>query len=152
MNGYTRAVFADTSFFYAAIDIEDNNHLQAKRLVEQVYDHGIAIISTWEIVVETVTLLRYRHGFAGSLAFLEEFLPRISIIIASAEEHAKALTIFRQRARQYALSLCDCLSFVIVTERLGHAPCLSFDIDFERLGLVVLTDLASSAGWVHERA
>lgn len=46
--------------------------------------------------------------------------------------------MFRRYGQDHRLSLCDAISFVVVTTLLGRMPCLAFDEDFRRLGLTVL--------------
>jgi hypothetical protein len=51
---------------------------------------------------------------------------------------AQALDVFRRYGRERRLSLCDAISFVVVTTLLGRMPCFAFDEDFRRLGLTVI--------------
>ena len=75
-----RALFADTSFFYALLDGRDRDHEAALRLAEAVRRRRIPLLTTWEIVVETVTLLRMRHSYAAALVFVDEILPRLNVL------------------------------------------------------------------------
>lgn len=56
----TQIVYADTSYFYAALDRRDRDHDRARALARQIQEQGVGIVTTWEVIVETVTLLRYR--------------------------------------------------------------------------------------------
>jgi hypothetical protein len=49
-----------------------------------------------------------------------------------------AVKVFLERSRERELSLCDAVSYAIVSKRLDWAPCLSFDADFASLGLTIL--------------
>lgn len=134
-----RFCFADTSFFYATLDSRDRDHSAAKRLASLIRSRGIATVTTWEIIMETVTLLRYRYSFQGAMAFVNMVLPRLNIVYASADERVEALAVFGRLGRDRRLSLCDALSYVIV-RRLGFPPCLAFDEDFAALGLTLVRD------------
>ncbi|GIW54962.1 MAG: hypothetical protein KatS3mg082_1366 [Nitrospiraceae bacterium] len=72
--------FCDTSFFYACLDPKDVNHARARALAVAAATSRTTFCSTWDIVSETVTLLRYRRDFRAALAFLEEVKPGLRII------------------------------------------------------------------------
>ena len=95
--------------------------------------------TTWDVVSETVTLLRYRVSHASALAFVDALYPRLRLAEYGAEVRAQALDVFRRYGRDHRLSLCDAVSFVVVTTLLERMPCFAFDEDFRRLGLTVIT-------------
>ncbi|ALA59745.1 type II toxin-antitoxin system VapC family toxin [Nitrospira moscoviensis] len=95
--------------------------------------------TTWDIVSETVTLLRYRRNYQAALAFLTEVKPGLHLVTYGDRAREEAEQIFRSYARDHRLSFCDALSFVVVTTLLDHAPCFTFDEDFRGLGLTVLS-------------
>jgi predicted nucleic acid-binding protein len=128
-------VFCDTSFFYACLDPKDTNHARARALVMESVSVGATFCTTWDIISETVTLLRYRRNFQAALAFLTDVKPGLHLVHVREE----AEQLFRAYARDHRLSFCDALSFVVVTTLLNHAPCLTFDDDFRGLGLTVLS-------------
>ncbi len=84
-------------------------------------------------------MLRYRVGHASSLAFVDELYPRLRLVAYGTEVRAHALDVFRRYGRDHRLSLCDAISFVVVTTLLDRMPCFAFDEDFRRLGLTVIT-------------
>lgn len=75
-----KAVFADTSLFYALLDARDPDHEAALRLAKGVERRQLPILTTWEGVVETVTLLRVRHSYQAALIFIEEILPHLNVV------------------------------------------------------------------------
>jgi predicted nucleic acid-binding protein len=99
---------------------------------------GATFCTTWDIISETVTLLRYRRNFQAALAFLNDVKPDLHIVAYGDPVRDEAEQIFRAYARDHRLSFCDALSFLVVTTLLNHAPCLTFDNDFRSLGLTVL--------------
>lgn len=133
-----RRLFCDTSFFYACLDRGDANHARATELVDEAAASAAVFCTTWDIVSETITLLRYRKGFAAALAFLEQVKPHLTIVEYGARVRDEAEAVFRQHGRSRRLSFCDAISFVVVTTLLNHMPCLAFDADFRRLGLTVI--------------
>jgi predicted nucleic acid-binding protein len=133
-----RRVFCDTSFFYAVIDSNDADHEKALSLSEWIKDGNLSAITTWEVVVETVTLLRNRLGYRDSKIFIDTVLPGLNIVYIGGPERRKALETFLKLGRDKKLSLCDVISYVVVKEHLKGIPCLAFDEDFRKLGLRVL--------------
>jgi predicted nucleic acid-binding protein len=134
----SRDVFVDTSFWFAALDPSDRNHARAELLAQAAADEHVRLHVTREVVGETLTLLRYRAGPREALLFLDDVVPALHVIDASAQLHAVALAVFRKLAARRRLSYCDALSFVVVRRVLNDAPCLAFDRDFRAFGLAVV--------------
>ncbi len=133
-----RRVFADTSYFFALLHPRDSDHSKALEISEAVARDRLAVYTTWEVVIETVTLLRYRASYESARMFLQEVAPELIIVYPLVAEREAAMQFFLRRARDLKLSLCDAISFVIVSTRLHRAPCLTFDADFAALGLTVV--------------
>jgi predicted nucleic acid-binding protein len=131
-------VFCDTSFFYACLDPKDVNHARARILVAESASAGTTWCTSWDIVSETVTLLRYRRNVQAALAFLNEVKPGLQMVSYGDHVRDEAEHMFRTYARDHRLSFCDAISFIVVTSLLDHVPCFTFDEDFRRLGLTVL--------------
>ena len=131
-------LFCDTSFFYACLDSADINHGRAKAIVAEAAAARSVLVVTWDVISETVTLLRYRRSFQAALAFLTEVKPQLRIVAYGDRVRDEAEQIFRQYGRDHRLSFCDAISFVVVTTLLDRMPCLAFDEDFRGLGLTVL--------------
>jgi predicted nucleic acid-binding protein len=131
-------VFCDTSFFYSCLDARDVFHRRGAELATQAKDAGTILASTWDVVSETVTLLRYRCGYAAALDFLDNVRPSLDLVLYGHETRASAEELFRRYANTRRLSCCDAISIVVVTTLLDNIPCLSFDLDFRALGLKVL--------------
>lgn len=114
------------------------NHERATTILAESASPGATFCPTWDIISETVTLLRYRRSFRAAVAFLGEEKPKLRIVVYGDGVRAEAERVFRRFARDHRLSFCDAISCVVVTTLLDHIPCLSFDGDFRRLGLTVL--------------
>jgi predicted nucleic acid-binding protein len=131
-------VFCDTSFFHACLDSSDAHHPQAWPLVTEATAARVALLTTWDVVSETATLLRYRVSYAAALSFLDDLYPRLHLVEYGTDVRAQALDVFRRYGRERRLSVCDAISFIVVTTLLDHMPCFAFDEDFRRLGLTVI--------------
>ncbi len=132
-------VFCDTSFFYACLDPRDVHYEDARLLLSFCAEHRLAFLTTWEVLVETVTLLRIRRGYRLAVAFLDTIAPTLRIVEHTHHVREAALGVFRRLSWDKVLSVCDALSYVVVTELLDGVPCLAFDADFRSLGLTVLS-------------
>jgi predicted nucleic acid-binding protein len=128
-------LFCDTSFFYACFDPGDVNHHQASALSVEAAEADSALYVTWDVISETLTLLRYRRSHREALTFLSEIKPNLHIVNYGDNVRAEAEQIFRRYGRDHKLSYCDAVSFVVVTTLLDDIPSLAFDADFRALGL-----------------
>jgi len=133
-----RRVFADTSYFLALLRPRDTHHSEAVEISEEVVRERLTVYTTWEVVVETATLLRYRANFESARMFLLDVVPHLVVIQPLEAEREAAIQTFVRRGRDLRLSLCDAISYIIVSARLNRAPCLTFDADFVALGLTIL--------------
>jgi predicted nucleic acid-binding protein len=124
-------VFVDTSAWYALLDRTDAEHTA---IVDQLRAHRTRLTTSNFVVSETITLLRYKVGWAfacnfgdkiraGQLAELERISP--------ADEDA-AWRIFL-RYRDHTFSFVDCTSFALM-ERLGLTTAITLDEDFRTFG------------------
>jgi predicted nucleic acid-binding protein len=68
-------VFCDPSFFYACLDPRDTNHARAQALVTESTSISATFCTTWDVISETVTLLRCRRNYRAALAFLADVKP-----------------------------------------------------------------------------
>jgi predicted nucleic acid-binding protein len=135
----TGRVFCDTSYFYACVDTDDAFYRQALALSGEAAKHRTQLWTTWDVISETVTLLRYRHSAAAALGFLDDVKPGLHVVDYGADVRVEAEQVFRRHGRDHRLSFCDAISFVVVTTLLERIPCFAFDEDFRRLGLTVIT-------------
>ena len=73
-------LFCDTSFFYACFDPRDVNHQRAEDLSAEAAESGSTLYVTWDIISETLTLLRYRRSYRAAPTFLSEIKPDLHIV------------------------------------------------------------------------
>jgi predicted nucleic acid-binding protein len=133
-----RRVLYDTSFFYACLDPTDKFCSRAKVLAAEAAEAGTVLSSTWDVISETVTLLRYRRNYQAALGFLDWVKPILHVVLYDNTVRGMAEEVFRRYAAKRAFSFCDAISFVVVTTLLDNTPCLSFDADFCAFGLTIL--------------
>ena len=136
LEGAGRA-FADTSYFFALLNARDPDHAAAMRIAQQIAIGQVEVFTTWEVVSETATLLRYRWTHGAAAKFLTRLVPDLTVLQPDEDDRIAAIRLFL-RKRDRKLSLCDAVSYVVVSTRLQWAPCLSFDADFRAMGLTVV--------------
>lgn len=129
-------LFCDTSFFYACLRATDQHHDRATEIVQRAA--STAFVTTWDVVSETATLLRYRASYDAACRFLAQVVPTLSIPPYGDRVQSEAMEIFRMYGSERRLSMCDAISFVMITTLLDDMPCLTFDRDFRTLGLTVI--------------
>ena len=140
MNFPQGRAFCDTSFFFAALYHGDGNYDRAGEILEECQSQSITLHTTWDVVSETVTLLRYRASYKSAVRFLDVIKPTLAIVRYEDSVRAAAIEVFKKLSKDKKLSYCDALSFVIITKLLNAMPCLTFDKDFRNLGLLVFPE------------
>jgi predicted nucleic acid-binding protein len=132
-----KKAFCDTSFFFASLCPDDSNYKKAGEILKYCKDNNIMLYTTWDVISETVTLLRYRVNYNIAIQFLETIKPSLFIVQYGDSVKTAAEEIFKKFSRDKRLSFCDAISYVIITHLLDNISCLTFDKDFRSLGLTV---------------
>ncbi len=129
--------FCDTSFFFASLCPDDSNFEKAGALLEYCKNNAVTLYTTWDVISETVTLLRYRASYRIAVKFMDIVKPVLSIVQYEDSVRTSAEEVFKKFSGDKRLSFCDAVSFVVLTQMLNNIPCFTFDKDFENLGLTV---------------
>lgn len=137
MNFPQSRAFCDTSFFFASLYPGDTNYDRAGDILAACREQSVTLHTTWDVVSETVTLLRYRASYRTAVQFLDVIKPALAIVRYDDSVRSAAEEVFKKLSQDKKLSYCDALSFVIIIDLLDNMPCLTFDNDFRSLGLMV---------------
>ena len=137
MNFPQNRVFCDTSFFFASLYPQDINYDRAGDILAECQENAVTLHTTWDVISETVTLLRYRANYRSAIQFLEIVKPSLAIVRYDDSVRLAAEEVFKKLSKDKKISYCDALSFVIINDLLDGMPCLTFDGDFRSLGLIV---------------
>ena len=135
MNFPQSRAFCDTSFFFASLYPGDTNYDRAGDILAACLEQAVTLHTTWDIVSETVTLLRHLASYKTAVQFLDVIKPALTIVRYDDSVRSAAEEVFKKLSKYKKLSYCDALSFVIITGLLDNIPCLTFDTDFRSLGL-----------------
>jgi len=133
-----RRAFCDTSFFFASLYPKDVNYERAGQILKEALDQKIFLLTTWDIISETATLLLYRFSSKAAIRFLDEMKPVLNVVYYDDSVREEAEQIFRLFCKDKRLSFCDAISYVVAKTVLEDIVCLSFDEDFSQLGLTVI--------------
>lgn len=137
----SRAVFVDTSAWYALADASDTFHAQAAGHMRRLVDEGRVLVVTNHITSEAYTLLRVRLGFDVAQEFLRR--TRLSpltqrVFVPEAWEEAAESLLAQYRDQDF--SYVDATSFIVM-QRLGLQQALAFDQHFATAGFTLYTPL-----------
>ena len=134
-------IFLDTSFLYPLFNVEDEDHRRVLEVFETLRGArlGDLLLTTPQVVFETITLIRVGHGehrpdaqtrhrqaaYAGE-RLLSGNLARIH---RSGQGEERAAFDYFKRYSDKVYSMVDCLSFVVM-DKLGIREALAVDEDF----------------------
>ena len=130
-----KAVFVDTSAWYALVDSAEADHAAVAAALGA--HHGRLVTSDY-VFDETLTLTRYRLGWDIACRLGRELrsgeAARMVAVTATDAEHAWEIFASRSDRR---LSFTDCSSFALM-KRLRLDTAVTLDGDFRRAGYRVL--------------
>ncbi|MBI4493881.1 MAG: PIN domain-containing protein [Chloroflexi bacterium] len=136
----TRAVFVDTSAWYALADSGDTHHVQAEQRLRRLLRERRTLLTSNHVAGETYTLLRVRLGYRAAQEFLRRtrnsaFVQRV-FVPESWEETAEDLLV---QYDDQDFSYVDATSFVAM-RRLGLQDTFAFDHHFAIPGFALVAD------------
>jgi len=132
------AVYCDASFFIALFSKKDIKHKRALELFKEIKDEQITIHTSWFVISESMTVLRYQYGYTEALSFNQSIdLYRIHQV--SDNQLQQAVAVFNLFNKDKKISFVDALTRVLIYGDLKKIPALSFDSDFKTLGLTTIT-------------
>jgi predicted nucleic acid-binding protein len=136
------SVLVDTGVWFAYLHEDDRRREEAEAILHACVEgrHG-RIVTTHDIVVETLTLLMAREapwsaveGFAGLVGLRSDpALPQIATVLGGrAGRFAEAWPLFERHYEEKELGFTDCTTVVAMGRR-GIDKVASFDDDLDGL-------------------
>lgn len=127
-----KRLFVDTGAWYALADRNDPDH---QRVGDFLKAQTLRLVTTNFVFDESVTLIRYRLGFAAAKTFGEQLLRAsiANVLAIGRRDEIRAWEIFT-RYRDKSFSFTDCTSFAIM-ERLKLDSAVAIDDDFRAFGM-----------------
>ena len=132
------AVYCDASFFIALFSKKDIKHKRALELFKEIKEERITLHTSWFVISESMTVLRYQYGYTEALSFNQSIdLYRIHQV--SDNQLQQTVAVFNLFNKDKKISFVDALTRVLIYGDLKKIPVLSFDSDFKTLGLTTIT-------------
>jgi len=125
-------VFVDTSALIALLVADDRMHDAARDAFERLAERQQRLVTSSYVLVETYALVQRRIGIDAVSAVRESIAPLLDVVWVDAPLHDAALEAF-VRADRRKLSLVDCVSFEIMSQR-GIRDVFAYDKHFEEQG------------------
>ncbi|MBT8365030.1 MAG: PIN domain-containing protein [Deltaproteobacteria bacterium] len=132
------AVYCDASFFIALFSKKDVRHNRALELFKEIKEEQITIHTSWFIVSESMTILRYQYGYTEALSF-NQSIDLYKIHQVTESQLQQAVAVFNLFNKDKKISFVDALTRVSIYGELEKMPALSFDSDFKALGLTTIS-------------
>jgi predicted nucleic acid-binding protein len=133
----SRAVFVDTTAWFALADRDDTYHGEARGIFAALQRSHRSLITTNHIISETYTLVRIRLGSAAALRALRQL--RTSTLVRRvqvAEPWEEAAEALLERYGDQSFSYVDATSFITM-QRLGLREAFAFDRHFATAGFLI---------------
>jgi predicted nucleic acid-binding protein len=133
-----RRTLVDASAYFALLDTDDANHVQARTISHRLIAEGWRLFTTSFVLAETHALLLNRLSQAIATRFLREMehSPTTLVWVTPADAQWAKAIIYRYADKDF--SLTDATSFAVM-ERLRVPAAFTFDRHFAQYGFTVLT-------------
>jgi len=127
--------FADTFFFLALLNREDEAHSRAVEIISRLRTDLLTTVWVLVEVADGVSAPEHRSSFVALMTFLRSH-KRVTILPADQEVFDEGFELYAQR-QDKAWSLTDCISFVVMKQH-GVTEALTGDRHFEQAGFTTL--------------
>jgi predicted nucleic acid-binding protein len=128
--------FVDTSGWAAWADRDERFHAQARRILDETWDHDGRLVTTNLVLIELTSLLisPLRVPRPQQIALLDDLRgdPSVEVVPIDAGREAAAWALWRSRTDK-DWTLVDCASFVLMEQR-GLLEAVTSDHHFEQAG------------------
>lgn len=142
----TRAVFLDTSGWFAAANTRELHHARVAAAYDELVQRRVPLVTTSLVVAEMHALVVRERGAQAGCALLDAIYadPAYRVIAASRELESAATDRWLRPFRDQRFRLTDAVSFEAMrTERIDEA--LSLDRHFEVAGYRLVPNVEPAA-------
>lgn len=133
-----RIVFADTGYWIAITNPDDELHESARLVVERLGEFHI--VTSEMVLVEFLNFMSKLGEYKRMLAVdvLREILndPQVDVVSQTSQQFREAVDLYEARPDQ-RWSVTDCSSFLVMRE-MDITEALAHDLDFAQAGFAVL--------------
>ncbi|NCR40477.1 MAG: type II toxin-antitoxin system VapC family toxin [Microcystis aeruginosa W13-11] len=133
-----KQIFADTFYWVALINPQDNWHQRAREVTSSL--KNVELVTTDEVLVELLNFMSVRgaNRKRRTVEFIDDLLqnPRLQVIPQNQESFLQCFELYRRRPdKEY--SLTDCISMTVM-QRLKISQVLTHDNHFQQEGFIIL--------------
>ncbi|MCE2674024.1 MAG: PIN domain-containing protein [Microcystis flos-aquae DF17] len=133
-----KQIFADTFYWVALINPQDNWHQRAREVTSSL--KNVKLVTTDEVLVELLNFMSVRgaNRKRRTVEFIDDLFqnPRLQVIPQNLESFLQGFELYRRRPdKEY--SLTDCISMTVM-QRLKISQVLTHDNHFQQEGFIIL--------------
>jgi predicted nucleic acid-binding protein len=123
-----KAIIADTTPLYGAIDPSDQYHSKAQAELERIAEENLTVIISFPVYLETYNLLLYRLGFRQATYFTQRCLESSNLLNPTEDQYFAAMEKVKLYPDQ-KITIVDGLTAILSQEL--NLPVWSYDYHFE---------------------
>jgi len=129
-----KAILADTTPLYGAIDTSDQFHARAQAAIQRIAKEKLIVVVSFPVYIETYSLLLYRLGFEQANRFSQNCLESANLLNPTEEQYLKAIKKVQQFPDQ-TITIVDALTAILADEL--NIPVWTYDYHFDVMKISV---------------
>ena len=129
-----KAILADTTPLYGAIDTSDQFHARAQAEIQRIAKEKLIVVLSFPVYMETYSLLLYRLGFEQANRFSQNCLESANLLNPTEEQYLKAIKKVQQFPDQ-TITIVDALTAILADEL--NIPVWTYDYHFDVMKISV---------------
>ena len=129
-----KAILADTTPLYGAIDTSDQFHARAQTEIQRIATEKLIVVVSFPVYIETYSLLLYRLGFEQANRFSQNCLESANLLNPTEEQYLKAIKKVQQFPDQ-TITIVDALTAILADEL--NIPVWTYDYHFDVMKISV---------------
>ena len=129
-----KAILADTTPLYGAIDTSDKFHARAQAEIQRIAKEKLIVVVSFPVYIETYSLLLYRLGFEQANRFSQNCLESANLLNPTEEQYLKAIKKVQQFPDQ-TITIVDALTAILADEL--NIPVWTYDYHFDVMKISV---------------
>ena len=129
-----KAILADTTPLYGAIDTSDQFHARAQAEIQRIAKEKLIVVVSFPVYIETYSLLLYRLGFEQANRFSQNCLESANLLNPTEEQYLKAIKKVQQFPDQ-TITIVDALTAILSDEL--NIPVWTYDYHFDVMKISV---------------
>ena len=110
-----KAILADTTPLYGAIDTSDQFHARAQAEIQRIATEKLIVVVSFPVYIETYSLTLYRLGFEQATRFSQNCLESANLLNPTEEQYLKAIKKVQQFPDQ-TITIVDALTAILADE------------------------------------